>query len=369
MNRSSVSRISAVLVVVFMVSWWSCRDTIDNPRLHDLEHIPWKPIAYMPPVPQGYPVLEQPSDNIMTIDGIRLGRKLFFDPILSIDSTISCSSCHHPDKAFTDGRSGSIGVAGVTARSSMSLLDIGFHFQGLFWDGRSDILEHQALLPIEDPVEMGESWDRVEEKLKNHPDYPTDFRKAFGISGTAEITRELAGKAIAQFQRILISGGQSKYDKFVRGEIFLEENEQNGFWMFFDMVDFLPDAECGHCHNAPLFTTTEFHNNGIQYAPDSISYPDPGLGAITGRISDYGKFKVPTLRNISYTGPYMHDGRFKTLDEVIDHYNSGGQYSPGKNAFIYPLRLTEDQKADLKAFLLTLNDTSFLSNPEFQSPF
>lgn len=348
-----------------------CHDSIDiDPDDKDLTHIPFQPVPYMPDVPDNFPALEQPSDNLMTIDGIRLGRKLFYDPILSIDSTISCGSCHQQSGSFTDQVALSTGVAGTTARSSMTLINVGFNYHGLFWDGRASTLEEQALMPVEDPLEMGENWENVEQKLRKHPVYPEEFRKAFGIERTSGITKEYAAKAIAQFERSLVSGGNTRYDRFARGEIFLEENEYNGFLMFFDDLDpALPDAECGHCHNAPLFATNDYFNNGLQESADLFGFPDKGLGLSTGKPSDNGKFKAPTLRNIAFTAPYMHDGRFETLEEVLDHYNSGGKLSPNKSSFLYPLKLTESQKADIIAFLHTLTDSTTLTNNDFKNPF
>ncbi len=357
------------ILIALVIGLSRCHDTIDIEPGVDLTHIAYQPVPYSPLIPERFPALEQPHDNHMTIDGIWLGRKLFYDPILSIDSTISCSSCHQQFGSFTDQLAISPGVAGVTSRSSMSLINIGFHHSGLFWDGRVQTLEEQALIPVEDPKEMGESWERVEEKLKDHPTYPADFRKAFGIETATMITRELAAKAIAQFERSLISGGNTKYDRFARGEIFLDENEYNGYLMFFDFEPSVPDAECAHCHNAPLFATSDFFNNGLQESPDFLGFVDKGLGLFTGKPSDNGKFKAPTLRNVAFTAPYMHDGRFETLEEVVDHYNSGGKSSPNKNALLYPLHLTESQKSDLIAFILTLTDSSTLVNEAFQSPF
>jgi cytochrome c peroxidase len=349
----------------------ACHDTIDDDvnKGKDLTGIPFNPVFYTAPLPESYPALEQPPDNLMTVDGIQLGRKLFYDPILSVDSTVSCSSCHAPSGSFTDRKALSEGVAGVTKRGSMSILDVGLHYHGLFWDGRAATLEDQALMPVEDPIEMAETWDNVELKLRNHETYPADFRKAFGITYSGEIDRFLAAKAIAQFERSIISGGNSKYDRFIRGEIFLEENEYNGYLMFFDFDPTIPDAECGHCHNAPLFATNDYFNNGLQEAADFMSFEDPGLGHFTGNLSDNGKFKAPTLRNLVFTAPYMHDGRFNTLEEVVNHYNSGGKSSPTKNNLLYPLHLSEQQKADLIAFLLTLTDSTVVTNPAFQSPF
>jgi cytochrome c peroxidase len=339
------------------------------PKDQDLTHIPFQPVLYMAAVPEGFPALEQPGDNLMTIDGIQLGRKLFFDPILSIDSTISCATCHDPSLSFTDGLARSQGVAGITPRGSISLINVGFHYHGLFWDGRAPTLEAQALLPVEDPIEMGESWEHVEDKLRDHATYPAEFRKAFGIESKAMIERHLVAKAIAQFERTLISGQNSKYDRFARGELFLEENEFNGYLMFLNIDPSLPDAQCGHCHNTPLLATNDYFNNGIQESPDLLSFPDPGLGKITGITSDNGKFKSPTLRNLVFTAPYMHDGRFQTLEEVMDHYTSGGKSSPNKSAFMFDLSLTPSQKEDIIAFLLTLTDSSTLTNPAYQNPF
>lgn len=364
----SISYGSILLTV--SLTFIQCVDTIDvDPSSKDLTHIPYQPVTFSPFIPQGFPALEQPTDNLMTVDGIRLGRKLFYDPVLSVDSTISCASCHKQFNSFSDELSASQGVAGITTRSSMSLINVGFHYHGLFWDGRAATLEEQALVPVENPIEMGENWDNVEEKLKMHPDYPAEFRKAFGIESTSEISRELAAKALAQFERSLISGGNTRYDKFARGEIFLNESEYNGFLMFFDFDPALPDAECGHCHNAPLFGTEEYFNNGLQESADFEGFSDKGFGLFTTHATDNGKFKAPTLRNIAFTAPYMHDGSLQTLEDVVDHYNSGGKQSPNKNALLHPLGFTESQKSDLIAFLMTLTDSTILTNEAFKSPF
>jgi cytochrome c peroxidase len=251
----------------------------------------------------------------------------------------------------------------------MSLLNVTFHYSGLFWDGRAATLEKQALQPVEDPVELHESWPNVEEKLRRHPAYPEDFRRAFGITQKSAITRDLAVKAIAQFARSLVSSGQSKYDRFVRGEIFLSDSEFNGMEMFFDVNNELPDAECNHCHAPPLFAINEFRNNGIEPVRFLNEFPDMGRGEVTGDSLDNGKFKIPTLRNIQFSAPYMHDGRFSTLEEVLDHYNSGGHRQLNTDPLIRQLGLTEAQKRDLLAFLNTLMDTTFLQNPAYSNPF
>lgn len=336
----------------------------------DLTSIAYNPATYNLSYPSNFPQLENPSDNPLTVEGVQLGRRLFYDPILSADSTMSCSSCHKLADAFTDGGKVSVGIDGIAGkRSAMSLLNVGFFYNGLQWDGVANGLEAQSVMPVENPVELHEQWGNVVKKLKRHSDYPTRFRKAFGISKTDEITPDLAQKAIAQFERIMVSGGGAKYDRVLRGEAFFTDEELEGYDMFFDISAHIPDAECGHCHNGPLMTTNDYFNNGIEAASTLFDFPDKGRGLVTSREQDNGKFRAPSLRNIALTAPYMHDGRFNTLEEVLDHYNSGGHYSPNKNPLIYPLRLTDQQKSDVIAFLHTLTDTTYLQNPDLQNPF
>lgn len=336
----------------------------------DLTSIPYNPISFDIQTPDSFPIFEQPLDNKMTVDGIELGRSLFYDPILSQDSTISCASCHLPSGSFTDNLKVSLGVDGRTgSRSSMSLLNVGFYYNGLFWDGRTRTLEEQALLPIEDELEMNTTWPEVILKLKRHDIYPELFRKAFGIENTNGITKENAAKALAQFERSLLSSGNSKFDKASRGRYVYTEQELLGFKIFFDTSPLIPDGECFHCHSAPLLTNNEYMNNGITEALEFEDFTsDAGLGAVSGVLIDNGKFRVPTLRNVEFSAPYMHDGRFETLEEVIDHYNSGGKESKGKDALLQPLGLNEEQKAALLAFLKTLSDEDFMVNPEYQDP-
>jgi len=358
-------------IIVLILAFVGCSDDMTDPGEMpvDLTGIPYAPEPFIPEIPDGFPLFEQPADNPMTTDGVTLGRALFFDPILSIDSTISCSSCHLQGSSFTDDRAMSIGVNGErTARSSMSLLNVGFYYNGLFWDGRSPHLEEQAIHPIIDEIEMDNTWDEVVVRLKRSERYPELFRKAFGINTTEGITRSLATEALAQFERSLISSGNSKFDKVMRGEAAFTDQEQLGFDIFFDADPELPDGECFHCHSAPLFTNNDYMNNGLVEAPEFADFPDKGRGDVTGQLIDNGKFRVPTLRNIEYTAPYMHDGRLSTLEEVLEHYNSGGQISKGKDALIVPLGLNAEQLEALRAFLSTLNDPDFLTNDAFGDP-
>ena len=337
----------------------------------DLSNIPFTPRPVPSPNIEPLPMMDVPSENPLTEDGIDLGRFLFYDPILSGNQQMACADCHFLEKGFTDQLAVSTGIDGIAGtRSSMSLMFAGFYTKGLFWDGRVNTLEAQALLPVEDVIELHADWGVVEQRLRKHPDYPERFRKAFGINNTSEITRDLAAKAIAQFERTLVSAN-SKYDQVVRGEAFFEEDELNGFELFFDVPNNLPDAECGHCHNAPLFTTNQFFNNGLDSVGSLEDFKDKGLGVVTGNPFDNGKFRAPTLRNIALTAPYMHDGRFNTLEEVIDHYNEGAHFADNMDPLIKPngLGLTEQHKKDLIAFLHALTDTSYFANPAFQNPF
>lgn len=358
------------LILLALGFYSCCDDDMDGDKLN-LTDIPYEPEEYVLNIPEGFPRMIIPADNPMTVGGVNLGRHLFYDPILSVDSTLSCSSCHLIHANFTDNLKVSPGVDGTVGdRSSMSLLNVGFHNTGLFWDGRVMTLEEQALLPVEDPIELHDSWPNVEEKFKRSDMYPSLFREAFGIAEFDEMTRDLAVKAIAQFERSLVSSGESKYDQVIAGRASFTDQELDGFDIFFDINENQDlHAECGHCHNAPLFTTNEFFNNGIDQVSSLSDFVDQGRGAVTGVAFDNGAFKVPTLRNIDVSGPFMHDGRFTTLDEVIDHYNSGGHPADNLAAVLRPLNITEANRAALTAFILTLRDPDFLQNEAFSNPF
>ena len=305
---------------------------------------PPAPTPYELAVPAGFPAPTIPPDNPLTVEGIALGERLFADPILSVDSTIACASCHLPEHAFSDPRPFSQGVGGTTSRHSMPLFNL-LWSRSFFWDGRAASLEDQALEPVQRSVEMGEDWDRVVAKLERHAEYPALFARAFG---DALIDRRRVVQAIAQFERTLISA-DSKYDRWLAGQAPFTPQEERGFLLFHTEA-----GDCFHCHVAPLFTDNEFHNTGLELDP-----PDEGLAALTGKRFDRGKFKTPTLRNVEYTAPYMHDGRFQTLEEVVAHYDAGFH----RTVLTDPLLLVRpnldlnraDQDA-LVAFLKTLSD-------------
>lgn len=334
---------------------------------------PYAPTSYNLEIPSFLGQPNIPANNPLTEEGILLGRMLFFDPILSADSSMSCFSCHFPEQSFTDGMPLSVGIQGLeTQRSSMSLANMVLLEKDFFWDGRAASLEDQAFLPVEAHDELNDSWDNVELKLRRHNDYPRLFRAAFGIERTGELTRELAVKAIAQFERTIISGN-SKYDKVVwlndLSEEFTEE-EQLGLELFeVETAITLEHPGCTHCHSGPNLTDNKFHNNGLDNVSSLTDFTDLGRGAISGVVFDNGTFRTPTLRNIALTAPYMHDGRFNTLEEVLDNYAQGGHGVENENVNIRPFDLTEEEKQALIAFLHTLTDTSFINNPALQNPF
>lgn len=365
-------RLSKSISFTFIVSFvlfFHCQPEEKMEDVIDLTQYPYNPTPYHLEISTNYPQMRIPTDNPLTVAGVDLGRKLFYDPILSADSTVSCGSCHQQSLSFKDNQAFSEGIGGqLGKRSSMSLLNVGYDPFPLFWDGRANTLEDQVGHPIEDPLELGHQWSAVEDKLRNHPTYPRLFRAAFGINKLSELTRRQVSQAIAQFQRTLISSGQSKYDRILRGEATFTDDELQGYLMFFDVVPELPDAECGHCHAEPFFTTFEFRNNGIEKDTILTNFTDLGRGGITRSVLDYGKFKIPTLINAMINPPYMHDGRFKTMDEVMNHYNSGGTRQSNTDPLIQPLGLTEKQKNQVIAFIKTLTDTSFLENPRFSNP-
>ncbi|WP_316739025.1 cytochrome-c peroxidase [Pedobacter aquatilis] len=313
-----------------------------------------------------------PEDNLTTKEGVYLGRRLFYEVRLSANNSISCGSCHMQDKAFTDGKRFSTGVDGVnTERNSMALVNLLWN-RKFFWDARSNTLEDQASFPMTSPHEMGQSLAATVKKLQSTDFYPPLFKQVYGDE---RITSDRIFKALSQFERTLISA-DSKYDKYLNQTLRLSPAEMRGMILFNTAPN--PDksirgANCTHCHGEAKTYLELFHNNGL----DSI-YQDTGIGRITGAKSDEGRFKVPTLRNIALTAPYMHDGRFSTLEEVIEHYSEHVQFSNALSAFLQnesnvkgaiPVKLLPQEKKDLVAFLNTLTDSTFISNPKFSNPF
>ncbi|HNE27830.1 MAG TPA: cytochrome c peroxidase [Saprospiraceae bacterium] len=382
-----MKRFGVLLLLAALLGYTACKPDDPGPSQPgacDLTGIPYNPQTYVIPKPDSFPAIPIPADNPTTLEGVQLGRMLFYDPILSGDSTQSCSSCHLPAGNFTDNKATSKGIQGLNGRrSAMALLNVAYSTKGFFWDGRAATLEEQVLKPVEDPIEMHNTWVNAMEKLRHHPDYPTYFRQAFGISDCSEMNKEQAGRAMAQFIRTLVSSGQSKYDLWRKGEVEFTDEELNGYIMFFDrgrdLGYNLPDAQCFHCHGGETFTTNSYFNNGLDSVASLDDFIDKGRGEVTGNRYHNGQFRSPGLRNITLSAPYMHDGRFQTLEEVLVQYSDNGFGVENEDPFIrqigFPVGngqysgLTLSQQKDIIAFLHTLTDTVFIHNPLHQNPF
>jgi len=343
--------------------------SIDAVR-YDLYQTPQRTQTALSPAPEGthpyplaitqrFPQVRLPPDNLLTMEGVTLGEKLFHDPRLSINNTQSCASCHSRSVAFSDPRKFSLGAEGQKGkRHAMALFNLAWD-QAFFWDGRAKTLREQVLMPIEDAHEMNETLEHVVEKIA---DRKNDFKAAFG---TDTITCEHIAKALEQYLLTLISQ-ESRFDQTVRKVAKMTEEEKLGLQLFvteFDPARGLRGADCFHCHGGTLFTDHQFKNNGLDLTPSDL-----GRMIVTGNPADKGKFKTPSLRNVAATAPYMHDGRFQTLEEVIEHYNSGVTRSEtlDPNLAKHPasgLQLTKDEKRALIAFLKTLTDEEFIGSP------
>jgi cytochrome c peroxidase len=311
---------------------------------------------YTLPTPKGW---KKPAYNFdknpLNVNKIVLGRALFYEPKLSKDNTISCASCHslynaftHVDHPVSHGIDDMIGT-----RNSPTLMNLAWH-KSFMWDGAINHLDVQALAPITNPIEMNEDIDNIIKKLKKDTKYKIAFQKAYNDTN---ITGEYILKAISQFSLTLISAN-SKYDKVMHGEDKFTPQEQKGYRIF--------KKNCSSCHTEPLFTNLNFENNGL---PVDTQYNDYGRMDITHNKRDSLKFKVPTLRNIEFSYPYMHDGRFENLKAVFNHYDQGIVKS---NTLSKQLKasiiLTSNERVDLTAFLLTLTDKEFLFNTDFGYP-
>ena len=288
--------------------------------------------------PLGLKPLPIPADNPLTADKVELGKQLYFDKRLSRDDTISCASCHDPKKGWSNGEAFATGVRGqVGGRSAPTIINAAYS-DLQFWDGRALALEGQALGPIQNPIEMDLSLDEVVAKLNKIEGYRVAFRKVFNT----DVTSDGIAKAIASFERTCLSG-DAPVDRFKAGDkTALTESAQRGMKVFFGK------GQCSSCHVGHSFTDFSFHNIGVGMDKEK---PDAGRFEVTKVLGDKGSFKTPTLREISRTAPYMHDGRFKKLEEVVDYYDKGGFANPQLDEGIFTLKLTPQEKADLVKFL------------------
>jgi cytochrome c peroxidase len=307
-----------------------------------------------------------PVDNPITDAGATLGRVLFYDTRLSANNTVSCASCHVQSHGFADPNGVSRGFAGGhTDRHAMNLVNLRFHPRGrFFWDERGPNLEEMVLLPIENSLEMGQKVGLLPETLGSDRHYPGLFRDAFG---DPQVTRERIGRALAQFLRSMVSY-QSRYDQGRTAarsmaddfdNYSVQENRGKALFMRNCSVCHLEGQEAHFVVNTPV-------NTGLD---DDTRNTDGGVGDITLNPADLGHFKSPSLRNVEVTGPYMHDGRFTTLDAVLDHYSNGGKNHPNRDIRVQPLHFTASEKAALIAFLKTLTDPTFLTDLRFADPF
>ncbi len=303
-------------------------------------------------VPNGFPEIPFPEDNQFTEARWELGKKLFYDPVMSVDSSLSCASCHHPQLAFADDRAFSSGVAGAPGRrNAPSLANVAYHPRYLR-EGSLPTLEMQVLVPIQEENEFHHNIVDLAVDLANDPTYVAMSQAAYERDPDPFVIT----RALSTFERTLISGN-SPYDRWYYqgcGEA-MEEAEVRGRDLFYS-----ERTQCGTCHGGFNFTNYGFENNGLY-----VEYDDPGRFRFTGDSTDIARFKVPSLRNVAVTAPYMHDGSFQSLEQVVEHYNSGGQSHANQNVLVRPLGLSDAEMADLVAFLRALTDEEFLQDTRF----
>jgi cytochrome c peroxidase len=310
-------------------------------------------VTYVPifAAPSNFPIIKYPDDNAYNYSRWKLGKKLFYDNALSRNQTINCGSCHQTQFAMADNQAFSLGVEGAVGfRNAPTLVNLAYQPYYNF-DGSSQTLEMQVLVPIQEHVEFDFNIVEIAKRLGNNITYQSMSKEAYN----REIDYYVITRALANFERTLISGN-SKYDKYTRQETNLTAEELRGFNLFTSTR-----TNCNTCHAGFNFTNYTFENNGL-----SNEYNDEGRARVTKLYTDKAKFKVPTLRNIEKTAPYMHNGSKATLTEVIAHYNSGGFNHPNKSNLIKPLHLSTEEQNDLVAFLKTLTDESFIKNPFFK---
>lgn len=295
-------------------------------------------------VPVGLsPILLVPRDNPLTAARVALGRRLFFDKRLSRDGRMACASCHQPRHAFADRRPVAIGIGGRAGRRNVPSLLNRAYARVLFWDGRMAALEEQALAPLTSPAELGSTIEEIVERLAADSSYVQSFQRAFGDGA---ITGGRVAQALAGFERTLLSG-DSPVDRYETGRVrdALSPAATRGLGLF------RGKARCHICHDGALFSDGRFHNTGVSWARVPI---DRGRFEVTGATVDLGAFRTPSLRDVARTAPYMHDGSFRTLREVVAFYDRGGNPNPNLDGVIRPLRLTARERRDLVAFLEAL---------------
>lgn len=298
----------------------------------------WAQDEYELVYPLGLKPMKVPADNPLTEAKVELGKQLYFDPRLSNDDTISCASCHDPEKGWSNADAFATGVRGQTGgRSAPSIVNSGYHYFQ-FWDGRAKNVEGQALGPIQNPIEMDLTLEALVAKLNKIDGYRDQFQDVFGT----DVTADNIAKAIGAFERTVLAG-DAPYDRYKAGDqSALSDAAQRGMKLFFGK------ANCSACHSPPLFSDGGFHNIGVGIYNQE---PDIGRQSQTNLLGDRGSFKTPGLRDIARSAPYMHDGSEKTLAEVVEYYNQGATPNPQLDEEIFPLKLSDQEKQDLATFL------------------
>lgn len=346
--RKSIITVTLLFFITFLLTQFtsSCKKVLSIPGVHLLT--PEQPDNFPPP-------LYNFANNPLSEEGFQLGRKLFYDTRLSADTEVSCGTCHQQIAAFgTYNHDLSHGVHhSHTERNAPVLFNLNW-YPSFHWDGRFDNLQDEAVQPITGVLEMGETFQRIKNKIKDDPEYQRLFKQVFN---TSEIQPIYILRALEQFTGSLISS-DSKYDQYKKGLATFTTQEADGYVVF--------TTHCAGCHKEPLFTDNSYRNIGL---PKNNHLNDNGRMSVTGLSSDSLKFKVPTLRNCYKSNNYMHDGRFGTLQQVIQHYRFGVQQSPTLDpALTNGIQMTNTEADDLFKFLQTLTDFSFLNNPRFAKP-
>ncbi len=341
-----MNKIGKIHITIFIILLFgTCK--MEDPPLED-------PSSYELEIPAGFPLPAIPEDNQLSEARVSLGRKLFYDPILSRDTSISCASCHKQTLAFADNVPISPGVDGrMGMRNAPTLANVAY-LELINKDGGVPKLDLQPIVPIEDENEMDLHPLRAADRLNEMPEYPELFQEAYQDKATPFTV----SRALGAFMRTILSGN-APFDRyhFQGDSSALNSSEKRGMALFFS-----ERTQCSTCHQGFNFTTNQFKNNGLYK-----EFADPGRYRVTLNEADRGFFRIPTLRNIALTAPYMHDGSLATLEEVVEHYNQGGQQAEGQSSLIHPLNLNEQEKEDLIKFLHTLTDEELLNNPKLSN--
>ncbi|HEY3874542.1 MAG TPA: cytochrome c peroxidase [Candidatus Kapabacteria bacterium] len=342
--------IAGTILVSLTIVLAACEKSTTDLNMPQLEQNPMV-------VPAGFPMPVVPSDNPITPAKASLGRSLFYDKSLSSSGSVSCANCHSVSNGFSDTSAVSMGVRQEGSRNALPLINVAYDTT-FFWDGRAHSLEAQAGMPIMNPLEMANDSATVVNTLNQSPFYRSMFASAFGDNSAVgnSITFTRVEQALATFERTFISGN-SAYDRFIAGDSSaLNASQLRGFALF-------KQDSCASCHSGVNFSDNSYHSTGL-----TPFYSDEGREDVSNSSQDNGKFRTPTLRNIALTAPYEHDGSMKTLLQVVDHYNNGGEHNSTQDPRIKDLNLTQSQEQDLISFLNSLTDYQFVNRSDFKNP-